>query len=229
MAEVIFAVFDDSLIHLKCVRMNDTVYQGESRTRLEACDTAASNSSVMIKTSQEPEPTLTRLILESGSPIYLWRTSMCMYHRRTRKWIHILDSNCLNQIPGEFTYREDCISKFFSGSRNIRCKILHRRMLQTIYRQELTLVRMPAPVPVPLPSEAAPKIPAFLGAIIKRDAITKKDTCPISLEEFTEDMKTVVTPCFHIFTQAGLSRWLESKSLCPTCKTSIATASCLFI
>lgn len=226
MAEVVFAVFDEQLIHLKMVRMKDIPYGSESRTRLESCDTATtSNRSMVIKRSQEPEPTLTRITLESGAPIYLWRTPMCVYHGRTGKWIYVLDSNCLNAIPGEFTYREECISRFFRGSRNTECKTLRARMMQSIPQEPQN--RMP--VPTAPAAVSAPKIPAFVAEIIKRDAIRNKDTCAITLDEFTEDTKTVVTPCFHIFTRSGLCTWLESKHLCPTCKASVSTASCLFL
>jgi hypothetical protein len=237
MAEVVFAVFDENLIHLKIVRMNDVLCGGETRIRLEGCDTSTSRTrSMVIAASKEPQPTLTRIMLESGNTIYLWRTPMCVYHRRTGKWIYILDSNCLNAIPGEFTYREECISRLFRGSRNRDCKMLHYRMLEII-RAEQTQIRVPVPTApafartptAPLAPVPAVKIPAFVGGIIKRDAVRNKDSCAITMDEFTEDTKTMVTPCFHIFTTSGLCKWLESKELCPTCKASIDMRSCLFI
>jgi hypothetical protein len=226
MAEVVFAAFDEDLINLKIVRMIEFICAGESRVRLEECDASASrNRSMVIKRCKDPRPTLTRIILESGNVIYLWRTSMCVYHYRTGKCIYILDSNCLTAIPGEFTYREECISRLFKGSRNTDCKMLRSRMLESIRAEEAVQIRLP----VGNVCKAAVEIPMFVGAIIKRDAIRNKDSCPITMDEFAEDTKTMVTPCFHIFTTAGLCKWLESKDICPTCKASVRMRSCIFL
>jgi hypothetical protein len=233
MTESTFACFNATATHLKVVKMSE---MAESRTRVEACEQALGQT-FTVRTSREPAPTLTLIVLESGERLYLWRTSLCVYTKSTRRWIHILDSNCMELIPGEFRCRETCMSRLFRGSRERRLRQRRREMLRSVWRQEELYVQgmrtsiLPPTAPpqlvVPQPTQA--RVPAFLGHIIKRDAVRNRDTCPVTLENFTEEIKAAVTPCFHLFTEAGLCGWLKTKAECPTCKAPVDTALCLFL
>lgn len=230
MAEILFANFNEEYTRLKIVRMKEILYGAEPKIQLEGCD--ALNESMIIKKSQNPEPTLKHIRLVSGEDIHLWRTSFCVYHPRTGTWIHILDSDKPRMIPGEFTYKEEYLSALFSSSKSAACIQRKREIVDIIHKIGVALLpTVPVPVPSIQPPSRSPlmKVPLFVGKIIKRDAIQNKDRCAIMLDEFTEDMKTCVTPCFHIFTESGMSAWLESKNQCPTCKCDVQQSSCLFV
>lgn len=217
-------MFDAEMVNLKVVRL---VEVGD-RFRFEESDAATSpTASVVIRTSREPQPTLKKFDTEDGSQIYMWRTSMCIEHKRTGTWIHIIDANHPELIPGEYTHKETFGSKMMKGNRNINCKELRIRMLariEELIQAELQIIHSEEF------SETLPRsIPRFVGEIIKRDAVAMKHTCAITMDEFTEDMKTLVTPCFHIFDQLALSRWLQSTNLCPVCKASVSSAECLAV
>jgi len=96
-------------------------------------------------------------------------------------------------------------------------------MLENIRQQEPSLsVRLPAQAP-------AAKVPAFVAAILKQNAIANRNTCAITFDEITQDTKTVVTPCFHIFTETGMLKWLEINPVCPSCKAPVDKVNCLFV
>jgi hypothetical protein len=63
-------------------------------------------------------------------------------------------------------------------------------------------------------------IPTYISEIIIENAINKKQTCPITLDEITKD-SACVTSCFHVFDKEALTIWLKDKknnSCCPLCK-----------
>jgi len=225
MTEDVFACFNPSVTRLKIVRMTEI---SGAVTRLEAFH-GELGGTMSIRTSREPAPTLTAILLESGERLYLWRTSMCVYHRSTGTWIHILDSNRMTMIPGEFTYRETCMSRLCRGSRERRCTQLRREMLRCIREREEMYTPSVAALPPSAPPQRGGTVPAFLARIIKRDAVSNRDMCPVTLEEFTEEIKAAVTPCFHLFTEAGLCAWLDTKGECPTCKAGVDKDACLFL
>jgi len=217
-------MFDAEMVNLKIAQ----IIEVGNRFRFEECDAAISPvPNVVIRTSREPQPTLKKFDTEDGSQIYMWRTSMCIEHKRTGAWIHILDANHPELIPGEYTHKETFGSKFAKGNRNILYKELRTRMLAHIdelIRAELQVIHREENSPTP-----ARTIPRFVGEIIKRDAVATKYTCAITMDEITEDMKTLVTPCFHIFDELALLRWLQSTNVCPVCKASVSPAECLRI
>jgi len=237
MPEGYFAMFDAEMVNLKVVRLVEV----GNRFRFEESDRAASPvPSVVVRTSREPQPTLKKFDTEDGSQIYMWRTSMCIEHKRTGTWIHIIDANHPELIPGEYTHKETFGSKMMKGNRNIHYKELRTRMLahveeliraelQVIHTEELITAELQAVHTEEVSPTPARTIPRFVGEIIKRDAVATKHACVITMDEFTEDMKTSVTPCFHIFDELALSRWLQSTNLCPVCKASVSPAECLAV
>ena len=94
--------------------------------------------------------------------------------------------------------------------------------------------RAPTPprAPVPAPTKAQPKpqltpnmqattIPTFVAEALKRDAISKGDTCPISMNPFTASTRVTILSCFHIFTEESILEWTKRKNECPSCKAKI--------
>ena len=77
--------------------------------------------------------------------------------------------------------------------------------------------RTRAPTPPP------PFAPRHVLEILKQDAISKGDSCPISFTPFAECESMTVTSCFHIFETAAIQQWLGTKQLCPTCKQLVTS------
>jgi hypothetical protein len=122
-------------------------------------------------------------------------------------------------IPGIFFYKERTSRR---GQHSQPYKALRERMILEIQERE-------RPPPVPSAPPAQTPIATYLGEIIKRDAIHTKAICSISLEEFTNETKTGVTPCFHLFEAEGLRTWLKTDYTCPICKSTVTPTGCLFI
>jgi len=55
----------------------------------------------------------------------------------------------------------------------------------------------------------------------KDDENNDNTECSFCLSEFQEDDKVRTLPCFHMFHQAEIDKWLLEHSECPLCKTSI--------
>jgi hypothetical protein len=73
--------------------------------------------------------------------------------------------------------------------------------------------------PTPLP----PFAPRHVLEILKQDAISKGDSCPISFTPFAECESITVTSCFHLFETVAIQQWLATKQLCPTCKQLVTS------
>jgi hypothetical protein len=65
---------------------------------------------------------------------------------------------------------------------------------------------------------AAKPIPEFVCRALIREAIEKRESCPISLSEFTPETSMSVTSCYHVFETDSLTVWLNTNSSCPVCK-----------
>lgn len=81
------------------------------------------------------------------------------------------------------------------------------------------------PQPVrPVSSVQAPTQypPAFVASAILKDAISKGETCSISLNSFEECETITLTSCYHLFDTASLKSWMATKKECPLCKKHIA-------
>jgi hypothetical protein len=86
-------------------------------------------------------------------------------------------------------------------------------------------IRTPPPMtrPPPPPSRAT-RMPEHVMKLVIAEAIRKKESCPISCDDITEENATV-TSCGHVFTKIAIKTWLEtpsSKNLCPVCKQECA-------
>jgi hypothetical protein len=86
-----------------------------------------------------------------------------------------------------------------------------------------------APIPSPAPATpAAPSAPSasfaprYVLDLLKRDAVQKGESCPISMMPFQECKSTTVTSCFHLFETESISIWLKGHTTCPVCKQKVA-------
>jgi hypothetical protein len=98
--------------------------------------------------------------------------------------------------------------------------------------------RPPTPIPselelafdtdAPLPSappaaDTAPVIPKFVAEALKRDAVSKGESCPITMIPVGECSSVTMTSCYHLFEAAALERWMTTSSTCPVCKQEVAS------
>jgi len=178
-----------------------------------------------IMVSTEPEPMLKRISLENGAHLYLWRTPWCAYRAETKTWIPILDSNKAHMIPGEFLYDAEYL---FYDSPYEAYKQLQVDMEKKAAETEINYMKYIAPSVQPTQITAS-KPPRFVAEIIKRDAVANKGSCAILMEYITQDMKTLVTPCFHIFDAASLEEWITQKGSCPACNGPVKQEACLLL
>jgi hypothetical protein len=96
----------------------------------------------------------------------------------------------------------------------------------------LTTQAPPAAAPLPsAPQEraaataatAAPQVPRYVLELVKRDAVSKGESCPISMTPFQECSSTTVTSCFHLFETESIRTWLSTKDCCPVCKQKVVS------
>ncbi len=109
----------------------------------------------------------------------------------------------------------------------------NRDIEEAIRRSLAVVVRPPAPVPSPVPSPApaptaAPATPSFAPKyvleLLKRDAVQKGESCPISMTPFQECESTTATSCFHLFETAAIQTWLRGHTTCPVCKQQVQSS-----
>ena len=220
MRENYFAIYDDNVTRLKVVKMTQISGSPNYVIRLTGITPDFSDEQIVkVGDNDDPVPELRKIPLEEGQHLYLWRSPWCIYYRNTAQWIPILDSDRRSMIPGVFFYKERTWRR---GQLSDAYKGLHEQMILEIQERE-------RPPPVPSAPPAQSPIAAYLGEIIKRDAIHTKAICSISLEEFTTETKTGITPCFHLFEAESLRTWLQTDYTCPICKSTLMLSGCLFI
>lgn len=54
-------------------------------------------------------------------------------------------------------------------------------------------------------------------ALMLREAIAEKKSCPISMDPITLD-SVCVAPCYHCFTKESIEQWLQKNTTCPECR-----------
>ena len=233
MTERCFAIFDEQVRKLKLVKMTEILPEPDVIIMLSPFTEGDIYGKARIADSSEPEPMLKRIPLDADEHMYLWRSPWCMYVDRIKAWIPILDSTRREEIPGEYIYETEYTfyNPWYRTYKDLRTKMM--KEAEAIEQQYVPVpvpVRIPSAPPAPVPS-APPchKPPMFVASIIKRDAIANRMACSISLEDFTEEMKTRVTPCFHIFEATQLEEWISLKPVCPTCKASLQQEDCLVL
>lgn len=65
------------------------------------------------------------------------------------------------------------------------------------------------------------RLPAFVLEALIRDAISRRTTCPITMELLTTPSQVAVTNCYHLFDATALATWRTSSGECPTCRAPL--------
>jgi hypothetical protein len=71
------------------------------------------------------------------------------------------------------------------------------------------------------PVEMKTCLPAYIVDLIIQDHLQKKESCPITLNEFTDASHMAVTSCYHCFDMEALKEWVKTKDACPVCRTKL--------
>jgi len=58
-------------------------------------------------------------------------------------------------------------------------------------------------------------------ALMLREAIAEKKSCPISLDPITHE-SVCIAPCYHCFTKEAIDQWLQKNTTCPECRETCA-------
>lgn len=230
MTQRYFAIFDEAVQRLKVVCMSEVSPEPEVVIMLSAYAGGAPPGNVKIMPSSEPEPMLKRIPLHAGKHVYVWRSPWCMYLDRARVWIPILDSTNRAHIPGDYIYEASYrfYNPWYSHYMSLRSSML--KEAERVERHSESLPRpalMARIVPSAPPAISQHKPPRHVAEAIKRDAIATHACCAISLDEITQDMKTRITPCFHLFHAESLDEWVSLKGTCPTCNASVWKEACV--
>jgi len=139
--------------------------------------------------------------------VYFWKTGyevLC-----NEAWIPVVDFSETDCYDGPFTYTiEDDIYAF--TDHRIKQQIMRREKLQEIEKRAVNPVTT---------------IPKFIAELVRKEAIAKKESCPITFTPFDECSSTSLTSCYHLYETTGLNRWLENSMKCPVCKQVISSTS----
>jgi hypothetical protein len=89
---------------------------------------------------------------------------------------------------------------------------------------ELLVIEVPVEVyievPVEVPNQQAQitHIPQYIFNGYIESLVTKKELCPILMNELTL-ASTCITPCNHAMSKEALDSWFETNESCPVCRT----------
>ena len=71
------------------------------------------------------------------------------------------------------------------------------------------------------PTQIKSLLPAYVVDLIIQDRLQKKESCPITLSEFTDASRMAVTSCYHCFDMDALKQWVKTKDICPVCRAKL--------
>ena len=167
-----------------------------------------------------------------------WYTQYKVFSTLLEEWLPVLDFSLRSCIPSVYEYRiaGDTDEKFMQ--RQSYMEALRTSFLQTpapIGRRAPIATHHAFPIPAsvepPPPirrqrsqSEPKPqpqKIPVFVAEALKRDAISRGDTCPVSMTPFTASTPITILSCFHMFMKEAADEWFKRRDECPCCKAPI--------
>lgn len=64
-------------------------------------------------------------------------------------------------------------------------------------------------------------LPTYITDLIIQDHIQKKESCPITMAEFTDPKRMTVTTCYHCFDMEALNKWQSTNDKCPVCRATL--------
>jgi hypothetical protein len=193
-----FAIFDDRL-RSSCKK----AYEG----RYKLVGIRGRIGNLKLDNSIESVPRKVHTAEESSREIYVWQTPYSV--RCDDEWVPVLDFSVDDCYEGPFPYTVENDIYDYTYHR-MKQQSLRVEMIDTIRKQEVT------------PRAAVPK---FIAELVRKEAIAKKESCPISMIPFEECQSTTLTSCYHLYETAGINRWLETNMKCPMCKQIISSTS----
>lgn len=57
-----------------------------------------------------------------------------------------------------------------------------------------------------------------VSELVIREAISKQQACPITLEPLNVETSVCVAPCYHVFQKSAIHEWHKKSTLCPQCR-----------
>jgi len=142
--------------------------------------------------------------------IYVWKTAYAAFYRGEDMWIPILDTDRRSLFTGSFLYSSEKASKDLLEVQIMRQQFQRCRMIGKIKELENR-------------KEEVCPIPRFVGEILKKEAIAKKEVCPISLNPLEMCESIILTSCYHLFKEESIQEWLKRSTACPICKQAITS------
>jgi hypothetical protein len=76
-------------------------------------------------------------------------------------------------------------------------------------------------IPTNILFEGTTPIPGFIAEALVIRGIQKEESCPISMNLYSECNSMVVTNCYHCFDEDSLDEWRQIHRDCPVCKARI--------
>ena len=94
-------------------------------------------------------------------------------------------------------------------------------LLYDMYKRVLSRQQERIQNRVTIPREVKTILPAYVVNLIIQDHLQKKESCPITLSEFTDASRMAVTSCYHCFDMDALKQWVKTKDICPVCRAKL--------
>lgn len=64
-------------------------------------------------------------------------------------------------------------------------------------------------------------LPKYVTDLIIQDHLQKKESCPITMAEFTDPTKMAVMACYHCFDLEAINKWQITNNQCPVCRATL--------
>lgn len=188
-------------------------------TRLELCHDIQTDTSIPLTT-------------------YWWftGTSLRIPFYGTIPVIDILDAISILKEPlYQLTASNDSDARFMERQsqqiqryRMFASHIQTRNMVHNTFEELIRVVPQATAPAQPQPKVKASQkrsttgtVPPFVAELILKAAIEKKESCPISYQDFDQLASVTVTKCYHCFDTNALEQWLKTKAECPLCKSPV--------
>lgn len=144
--------------------------------------------------------------------------------------IPIIDFQYSSWLPRDYKqiYPRENAADIFEAIRLLRFDNLDALKNADNHRiQTLTLPVVQEPQPQPL-TQTPPiqrvketketSVPKHVHQALLRDAKSGTESCPISMNTYSECKDLSMTSCFHIFDKDSIDHWLRSNTTCPVCR-----------
>ena len=145
--------------------------------------------------------------------------------------IPIIDFQYSSWLPRDYKpiYPSENAADIFETIRLLRFDNLDAIEITRNYREQspsLPVVQEPQPLTQPPPIQRVKetkettetRVPKHVHDALLRDAKSGTESCPISMNTYSECKALSMTSCFHIFDKDSIDHWLQSNTTCPVCR-----------